>query len=152
MNKLLTQTQVAALLGVSVRTVARMAKNGQLPKPVLLGNKPRFCAKAVDDLIHADGGDELCDGVTLTTSSGSQFFPIVDARFLVENEGSKFAVFELDDGKFHLRPWLTYVVDDLLDCAPVLLSCEDRDVREIEISDLPELASAAWELPGRRHM
>lgn len=47
MNRLLSTNDVAALLGVSARTVRRLVSSGQL-RPVYVGRLPRFTEQEVE--------------------------------------------------------------------------------------------------------
>ncbi|WP_167531489.1 helix-turn-helix domain-containing protein [Mesorhizobium sp. M8A.F.Ca.ET.198.01.1.1] len=137
----MTPAQVASRLNVSEKTVARMASDGRLPKPHLIGGKPRYAEDEIERFLRAE--DAPCVGFTLGTSSGSIYLEIVSAQYAVVDLGPRYAVFELKDGSLHLRPWISYVVADLPDHEPVFLSCEDTDVPEVRLCDLPTLASAA---------
>lgn len=140
MRRLLTPAQVGSLLNVSEKTVARMANDGRLPKPLLIGGKPRYSESDIERFLGI--ADAPFAGLTLDTTSGSISLEIVKAKYVVNDLGRRYAVFELKDRSLHLRPWLSYVVADLPDHEPVFLSCEDSDVAAVGILDLPALASA----------
>ena len=54
---LLTVKQVAAMMGISTKTVRRLVASGQLPGPVKIGTASRFVAEEVRDLIdHLKAG------------------------------------------------------------------------------------------------
>jgi len=141
MRRLLTPAQVGSLMNVSEKTVTRMANDGRLPKPHLIGGKPRYSEGDIERFLGIEDGPS--GGFTLDSRSGSIYLEIVKAKYMVINLGRRYAVFELEDGSFHLRPWISYVVADLSDHEPVFLSCEDTDVPEVRLCDLPTLASAA---------
>lgn len=141
MKRLLTPTHLAIRLSVSEKTVARMAANGKLPKPQLIGGKPRYSEDEIERFLRPE--NDPCVGFTLGTRSGSIYLEIVTAKYSVIDLGMRYAVFELKDGSLHLRPWISYVVADLPDHEPVFLSCEDTDVPEVRICDLSALASTA---------
>ncbi|TPL29524.1 helix-turn-helix domain-containing protein [Mesorhizobium sp. B2-4-8] len=140
MKTLLTPTQVGSLMNVSEKTVARMANDGRLPKPHLVGGKPRYSEGDIERLLGIEDGRSV--GFTLGTRSGSVYLEVVEAKYMVVDLGQRYAVFELKDGSLHLRPWISYVVADLPDHEPVFLSCEDTDTPEMGLCDLPSLVSA----------
>jgi excisionase family DNA binding protein len=141
MRRLLTPAQVGSLMNVSEKTVARMAHDGRLPKPHLIGGKPRYSEGDIERFLGITDGPSA--GFTLDTRSGSIYLEIVKAKYMVIDMGQRYAVFELKDGSLHLRPWRSDIVDDLPDNQqPVFLSCEDTDVPEVALCDLPSLASA----------
>lgn len=140
MEKLLTPAQLGSLMNVSEKTVARMANDGRLPKPHLIGGKPRYSEGEIERFLGIAGGPSA--GFTLETSSGSIYLQIVKAKYAVIDLGQRHAVFELTDGSLHLRPWRSDIIADLPDHEPVFLSCEDTDVPEVRLCDLPTLASA----------
>ncbi|TIW23204.1 MAG: helix-turn-helix domain-containing protein [Mesorhizobium sp.] len=141
MKRLLTPAQVGSLMNVSEKTVARMANDGRLPKPHLIGGKPRYSESDIERFLGIAEGPSA--GFTLDTPSGSIYLEIVKASYMVIDLGRRYAVFELKDGSLHLRPWRSDIIDDLPDNQPVFLSCEDTDVPEVALCDLPSLASAA---------
>ncbi|TIL83405.1 MAG: helix-turn-helix domain-containing protein [Mesorhizobium sp.] len=140
MKRFLTPAQVGSLLNVSEKTVARMANDGRLPKPRLIGGKPRYSEDEIETFLKGEVAP--CAGFTLETSSGSIYIEIVKAKHAAMDQGKRYAVFQLKDGSLHLRPWLSCVVDDLPDHEPVFVSCQDTDVPEVCICDWPALASA----------
>lgn len=126
-------------MNVSEKTVARMANDGRLPKPHLIGGKPRYSEGDIERFLGIADGPSA--GFTLDTRSGSIYLEIVKAKYMVIDLGRRYAVFELMDGSLHLRPWRSDIVADLPEHEPVFLSCEDTDVPEVRICDLPALAS-----------
>ncbi len=51
-DDLLKTRDVAELLSVSVRTVWRWTRNGQLPKPIYLSSSPRWRVSDIDKFLH----------------------------------------------------------------------------------------------------
>lgn len=110
MPKLLTPVQLASRLGVSERTVARMAGDGRLPKPYLIGGKPRYPEETIERFLR--GAKEVAPdpGLSVETRYGAAYFEIVKAKYAVIDLGPTYAAFELKDGSLHLRPWFSYIV------------------------------------------
>lgn len=54
--KLYDQTQLAEMLGISVRTLARHVKADKVPAPVEFGNTKRWTAEQVDQWLRRKAG------------------------------------------------------------------------------------------------
>ncbi len=83
-------------------------------------------------------------GVYLSGGGGFFYYKVVKASHTVLYRNWPFAAFTLWDGSLHIRPWLTHIVDDLPDHDAILLSCQDANVPEVRLEDLPEPASIVW--------
>ena len=52
---LLTQEDVARMLQVTTRTVRTWANEGKIPKPLVIGTRPRWDAAVITEWLNAQG-------------------------------------------------------------------------------------------------
>ncbi|TPL43234.1 helix-turn-helix domain-containing protein [Mesorhizobium sp. B2-4-6] len=143
-DKHLTVTEVAELLGVLERHVRWMAEHGVLPHPIMIDGEPHFLEEPILRLREEQDDAVPSAGVYLSTGKDTSYFKVVKASYMVMHKNWPFAAFTLWDGSLHIRPWLTHVVDDLPDHECILLSCEDENVLEVHVEDLPKPSSIVW--------
>ncbi|MDX8440283.1 hypothetical protein [Mesorhizobium australafricanum] len=144
-DKHLTIKEVADLLGMLERNVLPMAEHGVLPHPIMIDGEPHFPEEPILRLRDEEEDAVPSAGVYLSTGKDFSYFKVVKASYIVMHKNWPFAAFTLWDGSLHIRPWLTHVVDDLPDhheC--ILLSCEDQNVLEVLLEDLPKPSSIVW--------
>ncbi|MCF6115996.1 helix-turn-helix domain-containing protein [Mesorhizobium muleiense] len=143
-DRYLTVTEVADLLGVFKENVLRMAQHGVLPQPVTIDGKPHFAEEPILRRREEEDYGVPSAGVYLSAGEDFCYFKVVKATHTVLYKNWPFAAFTLWEGSLHIRPWLTHVVDDVPDHENILLSCEDANVPEVRLEDLPEPTSIVW--------
>ncbi|CDX45625.1 hypothetical protein MPLA_770071 [Mesorhizobium sp. ORS 3359] len=143
-DKHLTIKEVAELLGVLKRHVQWMAEHGVLPHPIMIDGEPHFPEEAILRLREEEDDAVPSAGVYLSTGKDISHFKVVKASYMVIHKNWPFAAFTLWDGSLHIRPWLTHIVDDLPENESILLSCQDENVLEVSLQDLPKPSSIVW--------
>ncbi|RUX27066.1 DNA-binding protein [Mesorhizobium sp. M7A.F.Ca.US.011.01.1.1] len=143
-DKYLTVSEVADLLGMLKENVLRMAQHGALPHPVTINGEPHFPEEPI--LRRCEEEDDAIPSAGVYLSTGEDFFyyKVVKASHMLFYKNWPFAVFSLWDESLHIRPWLTHLVDDLPDHETILLSCEDANIPEVSLKDLPQPTSIVW--------
>lgn len=143
-DEYLNVTEVAELLGMRKEDVLRMAQHGLLPQPVTIDGKPHFPKEPI--MLRREEEDDAVPsaGIYLSEREDVFYYKVVKASHTVLYKNWPFAAFTLWDGSLHIRPWLTHIVDDLPNHEDILLSCQDANVPEVRLEDLPEPTSIVW--------